>query len=297
MDLRRFRYFVAVADTGTVRAAAEREFLTQPALSRQIQLLEREFGVTLFDRRGGRLVLSAAGAALMPRVRHLLASADELMRDASLTRQGRVERISIAAPSVTLSDIVSPFIATMTANDPLVDIKSGDGKDIGEMLERGADIAIGTGPPSSQHATAPLPPLPVWAYVRPDDELATRSQVGLDELVSRQLIVLPPRFTSREALDQAVEQQGLHLDGAVQAANGAVAQAMAASGRGVALVSDDTRFNLRAIRVDTGRGPLTIRLLAAWKHSSPAAPTFEHLARRVSEWTQLRYDIPAATND
>src|SRR5262249_29975187 len=78
MDLHTLRYFVAVADTGTVSAAAEVVRVTQPSLSRQLRGLERDLGVALFERGHGRLTLSPAGRQLLPRVRDLLTRADDL---------------------------------------------------------------------------------------------------------------------------------------------------------------------------------------------------------------------------
>ena len=55
MDLKRLRTFVMVAEQGTVSSASERLRITQPALSRQLQDLQAEFGVQLFDQVGRRL--------------------------------------------------------------------------------------------------------------------------------------------------------------------------------------------------------------------------------------------------
>ena len=64
-DFRRIEQFVAVAEAGTLAAAAEQLFLTQQALSTAIRKLEAELGVDLFDRSGRTLALTAAGQALV----------------------------------------------------------------------------------------------------------------------------------------------------------------------------------------------------------------------------------------
>ena len=69
MELRHLRYLVAVADAGSVSAAAELVHVTQPNLSRQLRQLEDELGVPLFDRGAGRLTLSRTGRELLPAVR------------------------------------------------------------------------------------------------------------------------------------------------------------------------------------------------------------------------------------
>ncbi len=74
-DLRQLRYFVAVADCGSFRAAAERLHVSQPPLSRQVAELERALGARLLDR-------SASGVTLTPQGRIALARAEALLRDA-----------------------------------------------------------------------------------------------------------------------------------------------------------------------------------------------------------------------
>ena len=65
MDLKHLRTFVTVAELGTVSRAALQLRITQPALSRQIADLERELGLTLFDRVGRRLLLTGEGDQLL----------------------------------------------------------------------------------------------------------------------------------------------------------------------------------------------------------------------------------------
>jgi DNA-binding transcriptional LysR family regulator len=76
MELRTFRYFVAVADAGSVNAAAHTLHLTQPSLARQLRRLERRLGLPLLELRGGRTVLTDTGHRFLPHARELLAAAD-----------------------------------------------------------------------------------------------------------------------------------------------------------------------------------------------------------------------------
>lgn len=84
MDLRQLQYFVTVADKGTISAAARELFMSQPPLSMQIQALEKEFGLPLFERASRRMKLTEAGRALYARactILDLSASVRHEMRD------------------------------------------------------------------------------------------------------------------------------------------------------------------------------------------------------------------------
>ncbi|MET0173970.1 MAG: LysR family transcriptional regulator, partial [Agrobacterium vaccinii] len=83
MDLRQIRYFIAVAEDEHFGRASERIHIAQPALSRQIQLLEAELGVVLFDRLSRGVKLSAAGNAFRDRCTKIL---DDLGRAVSETQ-------------------------------------------------------------------------------------------------------------------------------------------------------------------------------------------------------------------
>ncbi|MEQ6900341.1 LysR family transcriptional regulator [Nocardioides sp. YIM 152588] len=294
MQLRHVEYFVATAEEGSVSAAAARVHVAQPALSRQLRQLEHDLGVQLFDRGPGRLALNRTGLALLPAARELLASADALERAAHLHARGRVERVTIAAPTATLTDIVSPFVATMSPEDPVVDVRVADGPTVEAMLRAGADLAIGMQRPQPPLVSRTLATFPVWAYVPADDPWVGRRSVRLEELLERPLIGLPPAFTSRESLERAVAAAGTSYSTLVEAANGTIAQALAASGRGVAVVSDDARFDLVPLGIDVGGRRLAIRLVVAWDGSSVAAPTLEALAGRVNAWVARRYSPPAS---
>ena len=77
MELRHLRYFIAVAETGSLTVAAERRlFTSQPSLSRQIRDLEEEVGADLFSRRARGVELTAAGKAFLDHARLALSQVD-----------------------------------------------------------------------------------------------------------------------------------------------------------------------------------------------------------------------------
>jgi DNA-binding transcriptional LysR family regulator len=90
MSLDQLRYFVAVADTGTTRAAAAHLHVSQPPLSRQIRALEAELGVDLFERTPKGMALRPEGHALLCRARRILSEVRDAVDEAKTLSPSRV---------------------------------------------------------------------------------------------------------------------------------------------------------------------------------------------------------------
>src|SRR5437764_3333892 len=89
LDLRKLRYFVAVADTLHFGRAAEQLHIAQPVLSRQIRALEQDLGAALFTRDSHGVVLTDAGKQLLADAAPLLASADAARRRVTVATRGK----------------------------------------------------------------------------------------------------------------------------------------------------------------------------------------------------------------
>ena len=190
--------------------------------------------------------------------------------------------------TVTLADVRSPFVATMDADDPVVDVQSADGLDTAAMLRAGADAAIGTQRPQQPFQARELADLPVWAYV-PSVIRGARAMPCL-------LRTARPRpNTASLNLHSArgTGWGGLLLRALVRflrrAACGRIAQALAVTGRGVALVSDEPRFDLVPLRIDANSTPLSIRLVAVWDPRGAAGASIEGFVARLALWVSEHY--------
>jgi DNA-binding transcriptional LysR family regulator len=131
--------------------------------------------------------------------------------------------------------------------------------------------------------------LPLWAYVPHGHPWATRDSVGIAELAEQTLVVLDPSFRPRQLLQEALAAEGLATSEYVECGNAQVAQALAAAGRGIAVVSDDSRFGLRGLRIDTALGCLRIKLYAAWAPNHHAARSLATMADRLRLFCARRY--------
>jgi DNA-binding transcriptional LysR family regulator len=93
MNIKQLEHFLAVAEEGSIAAAAPRAHLTQPALTRSIQALEAQVGFTLFDRNTRGVVLTAMGRLVLDRAKRILFEANCLERDLLLVQRHEMGRV------------------------------------------------------------------------------------------------------------------------------------------------------------------------------------------------------------
>jgi len=122
MELRRLRYFVAVAEELHFGRAAERLEMAQPPLSRQIAQLERDLGVKLFDRSRAQIRLTAAGDVLLERSRQILDQIDSAFREVNRIGQGSAGRLRVAFVGSASHGVLPTIIKSYRSHYPDVDL-------------------------------------------------------------------------------------------------------------------------------------------------------------------------------
>src|SRR5262249_36477951 len=179
MDLKHVRTFVAVAELGTVSKAALRLRVTQPALSRQIIDLEKELGLTLFDRVGSRLRLTGEGEQLLLNCRRLLGYARSITDQALELRRGDSGVLKVATGALMIENVISTFRAPSSKIYPKVRGRWMGGMGVGFWAggERGGPRfgIIGDAPfPASagDFGSRPFPPIEFLAAHHSSLELA-----------------------------------------------------------------------------------------------------------------------------
>lgn len=120
MELRHLRYFIAVADELSFSRAAERLQMAQPPLSQQIQALEAELGVKLFDRKTRPLQLTVAGQALLDDARSTLAQLDQSVRKTQSIHNGELGHLAIGFTSSIANSILPDILRTFRQHYPEV---------------------------------------------------------------------------------------------------------------------------------------------------------------------------------
>jgi DNA-binding transcriptional LysR family regulator len=129
MELRVVDYFVTVAEQGSLRGAAQRLGVTQPALTKAIRRLEDEAGVVLFDRRARGVVLTVYGRALLRHARNLRASLEEAREELAALKDGIAGRVRVGAGPSWQREVLPEAIAAFRAARPQVRIEVTGGMD------------------------------------------------------------------------------------------------------------------------------------------------------------------------
>ena len=97
MDLKRLYYFVTVVNEGNISHAAKKLHMSQPPLSTQMRLLEKELSCTLFERGSRQIRLTEAGKLLYERALTMLELSNQTKKSCSITEMVRVERYALAS--------------------------------------------------------------------------------------------------------------------------------------------------------------------------------------------------------
>jgi LysR family transcriptional regulator, hca operon transcriptional activator len=290
MELRHLRYFVAVAEEGSLTVAAERRLHTaQPSLSRQMRDLEYEVGTQLMVRSARGIELTAAGRVFLDHARLALIQV-EAAREAA-RRAAEPTKPSFALGFLTGQEMDWLPEAMRILHDELptmqVTISSQYSPDLADALMRGKlDVAF-------MRPEAQAPDLayrlvmkePLVVVLPSDHRLALREAVDIREIASETFIsVSHTAPVLRVVIDDYLKRSGLEITPDHEVDNLAMAMSLVASTRGVALLPAYARNFLpwsvisRPIRGE----PPTIDLVIGYNKAN-ASPTLKLFLSRADE--------------
>jgi DNA-binding transcriptional LysR family regulator len=194
-DLRRLQYFVAVARERNFTRAAERLHVAQPALSRQVRLLEQELGVELLHRTTHEFELTEAGEFLLERGPVLLGAADDLWRDVRTYGTGERGGVLIGYGGSASYETAPRLLQALTERHPRIAVTTAV-KSVEEIIAGLRDGSIGLGLVRCASETADLEMRTIrlerqGLMVRRDHRLASRSAVSMGDLADDRLLLHP----------------------------------------------------------------------------------------------------------
>ena len=205
MKTRVLRYFLAVAQEGSVTRAARALHLTQPTLSRQIRELEEELGQTLFSRGGRELSLTREGLLLRQRAEEIVGLAEITEKEfRSLGEKTVSGDLSLGCGESKALSFVTDALKVLQDEHPLIipHFFSGNGEIVMDRLDKGLlDFAVLMGAENTErYSSLPLPNHDTWGLLMDkDDPMAQKKAITAEDLLDIPLI-LSSQSLSRDEL-------------------------------------------------------------------------------------------------
>jgi DNA-binding transcriptional LysR family regulator len=305
MELRRLRYFVAVAEELNFRRAAEVLHVAQPAVSQQVRKLELELGVELFQRSKRAVVLTAPGVVFLDEARRTLRQAEDAAQAARQAGEGTRGRLRIAYPPGPLPLRLCETITRFAVRHPVIQV-------VPETLrarQAVADVSSGRIDVALVGLPALAPGLAVTVLLQeravaavPDRHpLSGQPEMRLDRFSQTPVILLPrhdnPAF--HDGVLAALRRAGAAAN-VIETDESSVdhAMLMVAAGTGIAVLPESaTRYGAPATRfLPVGDPELTTEMALLTRADDCAAPVagLLHIARERTAENLRSVRVPAA---
>ena len=235
MTLRAMEVFLAVVDTGSMRAAAETLYISQPSVSGVIADLEKEYGVRLFERLGKKLYITPEGETLAGYARRMLSLREEADRrmgnlaDDTPLRIGATVTVGACVIGDLLRRLPGPPARVLCNNTRVIEQ---------QLLTNRLDAALVEGRVRSRDLRAtPVIRDCLLLICRQDSAFAGRAGVPLAEIAAAPLLLRERGSDTRAALDRVFEERGLRAQVAWECNNTQAILNAVRQGFGVALLS------------------------------------------------------------
>ena len=244
MNIRQLACFVAVVEEGSFTRAARRIGITQPSLSQHIRALEADIDGAVLERLPSGVALTPAGRTLLPEARVAVRAVERgrrVARAALALEAGELEIATVLSMAVGL---LPRHIRVWHERYPNVGIRLQEFKHRSlledAVLQGVADFAIGPLPLRAWEG--PLEQVTWEEFVvvaPPEDPLATRRTIRLEELADREWVLYHPDHGLAGILEEACRRAGFSPRGTVRTSQAEGAARLASAGIGPALVPDN----------------------------------------------------------
>lgn len=284
MELRVLKYFLTVANEENITRAAQILHITQPTLSRQLMQLERELGVTLFERGNHRISLTHSGMLFKRRAQELVELAEKAKQEFACSDELCGE-ISIGSGEFKSSQFLAELICSFRQLYPKVrfELYSGNSDNIKDQIERGLlDLGLLLEPVDlTRYDFLRTPVREEWiAYVAESSPLAGKEAISPEDLAEQSLIL-----TRREVLQHQLRNWlGPYAERVSAAAQGNLLYNMVVlvrNGAGVAVnLRKDCHFDgVRELPLSPAFFSGTVLVWKKWSALSPLIEAFLQHAR------------------
>jgi molybdate transport repressor ModE-like protein len=230
---------LAIAEHGSVSAAARARGLTQPSISRQVQELERQLGVHLVERTSQGARLTPAGEILADGARDILSGLSSLPERVK-ARQGEVSgRVRVGTTDSIGIYVLPKLLAQFVEDNPRIDVQlvcASSPQLMAMLLDDELDVAIGTTehPKLSCERLFQNPLVLAYSPEIPEERVPT----SIQELAEQRIVTFDKGLTIRNLIDQAFARAGFTFKPVMSLSNVEVIKAMVKAGLGYGIIPD-----------------------------------------------------------
>jgi DNA-binding transcriptional LysR family regulator len=292
VELRRLRYFLAVAEELHFGRAATRLEIAQPPLSRQIAALEAEIGTQLFDRSRSQIRLTQAGEVLQGHARVLIERLDSAYRETRLVGSGGEGRLRLAFVGSASHGMLPSLIKSYRSHYPKVElaISAMNNAELhSALVQREIDIAVARPDLGDDELRAELMDREDLILAIPDNsELAHRNEIKFADLSDQTFILYPrrPRPSYADHVLRICREEGFEPAATEMAQDFQTAISLVSVGVGISVVPASVAQTTRPgvfYRKYTGTNPGTALTLHARRDNrSRQVMNFFEIARKFA---------------
>ena len=255
MEIRQLKAFLAISESGTFTAGAERVHITQAAISMQIRQLETELGAKLFVRAPRRVILTEAGEALLARARAILREHDAAVTEIAELAGAQYGRLRIGSASAMVSaDPLPKILKELKSRHPRAEIAVTSGTSeslVRQILAGELDMAFVSLPVEARGIqTEALNRDELVAIASPRHKLAKQRVVSAYALAGEKLILGERGGNTRRLIDEFFAAAGVTPTVAMELSRQAAIKRMVEADMGVGIVP------LQSVQEETDEGRL-----------------------------------------
>lgn len=286
MNIRQLQYFISVAEYLSFTEAAKSLYIAQSALSQQIIEMEKNLGVTLFQRSKRSVKLTCAGTVFLKDAIEIVDRYQQAVENMHRTGQGLIGNLRIGFLSDSLSTFLPPFIQKFISSYPSIELKMtglNNGPLMEKLSENAFDLAFTVS--IGMQYVPDVDCLPIThdyssVILHKNHPLASDEKIDFSKF-SRENFIIMHRQDSPQGYDSTVQicaNNGFSPKIISQVHDIRDILLLVESGIGIAIlpthVGANYSPNLRCIPIEDGK--YTVDLVAAWKksNSNPSLPYF-----------------------
>jgi DNA-binding transcriptional LysR family regulator len=240
ITLNQLQSFLAVAREGSVSAAAEKLYVTQPSISAAVSALSRELGVDLTERVGRGIGLTAAGEAFRPYAADVLGLIEQGRKAAREAADASMRSLRIVAVATAAEYVVPSLLRAFRRLHPEISLAlevANRATVLERVLEHEVDVAIAGRPPEDERiAGVAILENDLALIAAPDDPLVGARAVRPAELADRVWLQREPGSGTRQLVTEFLAEHDLRPETLTLGSNGAIKEAVRL-GLGISLQS------------------------------------------------------------